>query len=94
MLEKPGLHKKSNPAKNKAHLGWVASQSCMVCGWAPVQVHHIRILGEPRDDLKTIPLCYDHHQGTNGIHFLGKHAWRKFYGHELEMLDELTKRLV
>ena len=87
--EKPGKAKKSKPKKDRDHLRWVASRPCSVCGSWPVQVHHIRILGEPRDDKKTIPLCYDHHQGPNGIHGLGKHAWRKVYGHELDMLDKL-----
>jgi len=92
MLEKPGPHKKSKTKTDKAHLNWVASQGCMICGNNP-NLHHIRILGEPRDDLKTIPLCYEHHQGPEGIHFLGKHAWRKKYGHELDMLKELMERL-
>lgn len=89
---KPGGKKKSLGKKRK-HLSWVASQGCMIpnCLESP-NVHHIRILGESRDDKKTIPLCYNHHQGPEGIHFLGKHAWRKKYGHELDMLNELMKR--
>lgn len=88
-------HKKKKPPKDKAHLNWVASQSCMIpgCPNRPA-VHHIRILGEPRDDRKTIPLCWNHHQGPEGLHFLGKHVFRERYGHELNMLDELMKRKV
>lgn len=83
--------KKTKTKDEKSHLNWVASQGCMICG-GEACVHHIRILGEPRDHKKTIPLCYDHHQGPNGIHHLGKHAWRKKYGHELGMLNKLTTR--
>lgn len=91
-IKKPGPAKKSKPPKDKAHLNWVASHGCMIPGCLePPCVHHIRILGEPRDDKKTIPLCYKHHQGECGIHTYGKHVWRKIYGHELEMLDELMK---
>ena len=91
-LEKLPPHKKKKPKKDKAHLNWVASQGCMIpsCSESPC-VHHIRILGEPRDDMRTIPLCWNHHQGPEGIHFLGKHVWREKYGHELNMLNELMK---
>lgn len=89
-IKKPGPHKKSNPPRDKSHLNWVASQGCMICGGVAC-VHHIRILGEPRDDKRTIPLCFYHHQGMGGIHFLGKHAWRKIHGHELAMLEKLMQ---
>lgn len=88
---KPGIHKKQKPTKQKDHKEWVASQGCMICGGVAC-VHHIRILGEPRDDMRTIPLCYDHHQGSDGIHFLGKHVFREIFGHELDMLAELMER--
>lgn len=84
--------KRSKQKSEKDHLNWVASQGCMIpeC-LEPPSVHHIRILGEPRDHFKTIPLCYCHHQGSEGIHFLGKHVWREKYGHEIDMLNELTR---
>lgn len=89
---KPDKHKKKKPPKDKPHMNWVASQGCMIpgCSNSP-NVHHIRILGEPRDDRRTIPLCYFHHQGDEGVHFLGKHVWREKFGHELDMLNELMK---
>jgi len=91
-FEKPGKPvKHSKTKKEKAHLNLVASHGCMICG-KRANVHHIRISGEPRDHRKTIPLCYDHHQGSEGIHFLGKKEWRKRYGHEFDMLNELNKR--
>ena len=91
-FDKPEKHKKKKPPKDKAHLNWVASQPCMIagCNYQP-NVHHIRILGEPRDDKKTIPLCWHHHQGPEGIHFLGKHVFRERFGHELDMLQKLTE---
>lgn len=93
MISKPGPHKKQKPPKDKAHLNWVASQPCMIPGCSDrSNVHHIRILGELRDDKKTIPLCYNHHQGDEGIHGLGKHVFRERYGHELGMLKDLMGR--
>ncbi len=93
MITKPGQHKKKKPPKDRDHLNWVASQPCMIpgCSNRPA-VHHIRILGEPQDDKRTIPLCWFHHQGPEGIHFLGKREFRGRYGHELNMLEKLMKR--
>lgn len=93
---KPGLAKKNKSRqKTKAerdHLTWVASQPCMISGKRPVQVHHIRLNGEPRDHFKSIPLHYDYHQGPEGIHTLGKYAWRDKYGHELDMMEKIKRR--
>ena len=89
---KPGKAKKHGKTKaEKEHLNWVASQGCMICG-KNASVHHVREFGEPRNHFKTIPLCYDHHQGQNGIHFLGKYEWRKRFGSELDMLEILNRR--
>ena len=90
---KPEKYKKSKPKKDKAYLNWVASQGCMIPGCAnPPCVHHIRELGELRDDRKTIPLCHKHHQGDpEGLHFMGKKLWAEKFGSELCMLEELMK---
>ncbi len=84
--------KKGKTQKEKDHLNWVASNPCSVCNNHTVQIHHIREFGEPRDHFKSIPLCYNHHLGHNGIHFLGKKEFRKRYGHELDMLKKLRKK--
>lgn len=92
--QKPGKkHKKSKTKAEKDHLNLVASHHCAVCDNPIVCVHHIRESGEPRNHFKTIPLCYDHHQGENGIHYLGKDEFRKRFGHELDMLVKLTTKL-
>jgi hypothetical protein len=93
-LEKPG--KKPKKSKSKAerdHLNLVASHPCMVCNAHPVNVHHIRESGEPRDHFKTIPLCPNHHQGPEGIHHLGKKEFYKRFGHEIKMLEKLRARI-
>lgn len=88
---KPGKKKKHGKTKEeKAHLNWVASLGCVICG-KNACVHHIRKLGEPRNHYKTIPLCYDHHQGKEGLHTLGKRAWRAKFGHELDFLKQIQK---
>jgi hypothetical protein len=93
MIKKPGKKIKHGKTKEeKDHLNWVASLPCSVCGYAPCEVHHIRVMNEKRDHKKTIPLCYTHHMGPDGIHTLGKKAWREKYGHELDMLYNLQKK--
>jgi predicted class III extradiol MEMO1 family dioxygenase len=92
-FEKPGPNKKSNKRKTKQETEWfvfIVHHGCMVCGQTP-EIHHIRIYGEQRDHLKSIPLCPEHHRGNDGIHGLGKKEWRKRYGHELEMLKKLQE---
>ena len=94
-VEKPGPKKKppKDTPETIAHKQWVASQPCMIPGCPGRScVHHIREHGEPRDHFKTIPLCYDHHQGgPDGLHHMGKHAWRKKFGYEMDMLKTLME---
>jgi hypothetical protein len=95
---KPGLARKNKSRRKtsaeKEHLDFVASQACMISGKRPVEVHHIRLNGEPKDHFKTIPLHYDYHRGKYGIHDgLGKYAWREKFGHEMDYLEILNERL-
>ena len=92
-IPKPGKPKKAGKSTaEKAHHDLVASFGCMICG-APACVHHIRQNGEPRDHKKVIPLCHYHHQGAEGIHFLGKRVWYERYGHEMDLLEQLNEML-
>jgi hypothetical protein len=53
--------------RNKAHLRFVASQPCLVCGRQPSDPHHLRY-AQPRaiglkvSDEFTVPLCRGHHR--------------------------------
>ena len=52
--------------RNKAHLAFVASQSCLVCRRSPSDAHHLkfaqpRSLGRKVSDEFTVPLCREHH---------------------------------
>jgi hypothetical protein len=53
--------------RNKAHLRFVASQPCLVCGRQPSDPHHLRY-AQPRaiglkvSDEYTVPLCRGHHR--------------------------------
>jgi len=53
--------------RDKTHLRFVASQSCLVCGRQPTDPHHLRF-AQPRaiglkvSDEFTVPLCRGHHR--------------------------------
>jgi hypothetical protein len=53
--------------RDKAHLKFVASQACLVCGRQPCDPHHLRF-AQPRavgmkvSDEFTVPLCRGHHR--------------------------------
>jgi hypothetical protein len=53
--------------RNKAHLKFIASQPCLVCGRQPSDPHHLRF-AQPRaiglkvSDEFTVPLCRGHHR--------------------------------
>jgi Rad52/22 family double-strand break repair protein len=53
--------------RDKAHLKFVASQPCLVCGRRPADPHHLRFaqpraLGLKVSDEFTVPLCRGHHR--------------------------------
>lgn len=53
--------------RDKAHLRFVASQQCLVCGRRPSDAHHLRFaqpraLGRKTSDEFTVPLCRTHHR--------------------------------
>ena len=66
--------------RDKAHLKFVASQACLVCGRQPSDPHHLRF-AQPRaiglkvSDEFTVPLCRGHHRQ---LHQAGNEvAWWK-----------------
>jgi hypothetical protein len=56
--------------RDKAHLKFVASQPCLICGRSPVDAHHLRF-AQPRamglkvSDEFTVPLCRTHHRDNH-----------------------------
>jgi hypothetical protein len=78
----------------KQHLEAIASLGCVVCrrildaGYVPAMPHHI---GSPdeRNDWLTIPLCHEHHQGSQGVHVSGlglREFCRRFKTNETRLL--------
>ena len=58
--------------RSKAHLRFVATMPCVVCGMRPVEVHHLKHL-QPRarglkvSDEFTVPLCPEHHREVEAV---------------------------
>jgi len=61
---------------------------CVICrilglGRTPPHLHHPRTgVGAARraPDDDVIPLCPEHHQGTTGLHGMGRKAFERLYG--------------
>ena len=76
-------------AAEKRHMDRVAQLPCMVCGSAPVEIHHIREgqgMSQRASNWLTVPLCPSCHRGPNGIH--GDKSMMRI--HKLEELDLLA----
>ena len=81
-------------------MGRVAALGCIVCrragfGQTPAEVHHIRTgTGWGRSShFRTLPLCFHHHRGADGIHTIGTKAWVRRYGSEESLLLEVVELL-
>jgi hypothetical protein len=68
--------------RDKAHLRFVASKPCLICGRQPSDPHHLRF-AQPRaiglkvSDEFTVPLCRTHHRQ---LHLVGdERQWWKSY---------------
>jgi len=80
-------------AEAMRHMGRVKALDCVCCGaQGPSEAHHCRSDGMARDDLKTIPLCYECHRGVTGYH-LAKASWHDRHGRDYEFLP-LVQRLL
>jgi ERF superfamily len=64
--------------RDKAHLKFVASQPCLICGRSPSDAHHLRFaqpraMGRKTSDEFTVPLCRAHHRDNH--RFGDEQAW-------------------
>ena len=75
-------------AEGRAHMAKVAKCPCVICHSWPVEVHHCiseRFSQRKAWDTETIPLCFNHHRGPDGIH-TNKRAWEETYGLDKDYL--------
>ena len=85
--------------RDKAHLEFVASQPCLICGRRPSDPHHLRFaqkraLGRRVSDEFTVPLCRLHHREAHRSR--DERAWWRRLGLDsvkiAEMLWRKTRR--
>jgi hypothetical protein len=82
--------------RDKAHLKFVASQPCLICGRQPSDPHHLRF-AQPRgiglkvSDEFTVPLCRGHHRQ---LHQAGNEVtwWETLHIDALAIAKDLWKQ--
>lgn len=76
-----------------AQLG--AEQGCIVCNGVFAHVHHVmegRTPGRRSGDFCTVPLCFECHEGTHGIHGT-RQRWSLHKTSELAALNDTLEAL-
>jgi hypothetical protein len=86
----------------KAHYAKLARLGCVLCAHLghdtydqPVEIHHLRRYGIPRNQAPAIPLCAGHHRHfKDSVHQLGAKGFSKHWNFEVEdLLVEVEARL-
>ena len=77
----------------------LAKIGCVLClhlqrGFTEPQMHHIRKYGGKRDNAPTIPLCFNHHTGPDGVHHMGRKRFESHFEITQEDLLEMTEKLL
>jgi hypothetical protein len=82
--------------RDKAHLKFVASQPCLICGRQPSDPHHLRFaqprgIGVKVSDEFTVPLCRGHHRQ---LHQAGNEVawWERLQINALEIANGLWEQ--
>ena len=85
--------------RNKAHLRFVSSQSCLICARQPSDAHHLRFaqpkgLGQKVSDEFTVPLCRVHHREVHRASNASKERewWENLNIDPLKVASELWQK--
>lgn len=76
--------------RDKEFLAFMATLPCLVTNEVPATTHHVRFMGSPKDDRRTIRLVARLHlltcetPGAPCIERIGKEAFEKRYGIDIE----------
>ena len=75
------------------HMARVKALPCVACGAPPPsQAHHVTGDKQPRNDFRTISLCYACHQGPDGYH-AAKRSWVAKHGPDYGFLPIIEAML-
>jgi len=80
---------KSPRVFSPSYIEWIRSLNCIVCDAPNPHPHHIIGHGYggeaiKADDYLTMPLCFNHHTGDQGVH-RGHQSWERKWGCQLRM---------
>lgn len=83
--------------ERKARFEFLSEYGCVIC-MRPPEIHHLigykySALSKKADDSNTIPLCVEHHRGSQGIHHLGMRVWEETYGTQAYHLSRINSAL-
>lgn len=84
----------------KAHLERVRSLPCVICNMMGVPqstqtaAHHVESVRDGVSDYATAALCFDHHQGAQGVHTLSRRVFAMRYECSDVDLIAMTLRLM
>jgi len=81
--------KKPATKAEKAHMAFIASLPCVICGSYPVHVHHLTEAGRRLGNFFTLPLCPSCHVGDNGFSGKNRNAWDKSLQNQLDLMTAL-----
>ena len=75
----------------------LAENGCCIC-MRPAEIHHLigykySSLSKKADDQYTIPLCVDHHRGSQGLHHIGMRVWEDTFGTQEYLLNKINCRI-
>ena len=86
----------------KKHKDKLSQMACVICerihgqhAGGNVELHHLRAGGWGKGSYLTLfPLCFNHHQGREGIHTMGTKAWERVFGvSQRDLLDLTLERI-
>lgn len=77
----------------------VRAINCIICkqlglGPTPAAIHHVESIRDGLSEYAVVPLCYDHHQGPEGVHGLRRRVFEMRYRlTDVDMLALVAKEL-
>ena len=77
----------------------VRDLGCIICkemslGFTPAAIHHVESIRDGLSEYAVIPLCYDHHQGPEGVHGLRRKVFEMRYRlTDVDMMALVNKAL-
>jgi len=81
--------------EERAYMGRVAELGCVICGGIP-ELHHNtknRGYGAKSSNYDIMPICYKHHRGEEGIHYIGVKTWEDKFGDQDDLVRQVRLRI-